>query len=123
MRHACAGVAVVVALAGAAVQARAGGDAAAGQRLYEQRCTACHSPDANRIGPMHRGVFGRKAGSVPGFEYSAAVKGSGLVWNERTLDAWLTDPQRLVPGQAMFFSVAEAKDRADIIAYLATLKP
>jgi cytochrome c len=123
VRHAFTGVAVAVALVGAAVEAWAAGDASAGQRLYEQRCTACHSPDANRIGPMHRGVVGRRAGSVPGFAYSVAVKGSGLVWNERTLDAWLTDPQQLVPGQAMFFSVADAKDRADIIAYLATLKP
>jgi len=72
---------------------------------------------------MHRGVVGRAAGSVPGFGYSAAVKGSGIVWDERSLDAWLTDPQKLVPGQAMFFSVSVAKDRADIIAFLATLKP
>src|SRR6185295_19705254 len=103
------GVALAAALAGG--PACSAGDSAAGKRLYEERCSACHSVDANRIGPMHRGVVGRKAGSVPGFAYSAAVKGSSIVWDERSLDAWLTDPQRLVPGQAMFFSVPAEKDR------------
>jgi cytochrome c len=121
--HAALAGAAALAVLLAGGRALAAGDAAAGKRLYEERCTACHSVDANRIGPMHRGVVGRTAGSVPGFGYSAAVKGSGIVWDERSLDAWLTDPQKLVPGQAMFFSVPVAKDRADIIAFLATLKP
>ncbi|MBX9944109.1 MAG: c-type cytochrome [Reyranella sp.] len=96
----------------------AAADAARGQDLYESRCGGCHSLDANRVGPAHRGVFGRTAGTAPGFSYSPAVKNSSVVWNDRTLDAWLTNPQALIPGQRMNFRVATAEDRADIIAYL-----
>ena len=97
------------------------GDASAGQREYEARCSGCHSIDENRAGPAHRGVFGRVAGSAPGFDYSAAVKASGVVWNDRTLDAWLADPQAFIPGQAMFVQVEDAGVRRDLVAYLATL--
>ena len=98
------------------------GDAARGQQLYESRCIGCHSIDANRVGPAHRGVFGRKAGAVKGYDYSPALKSSRLTWNERTLDHWLTDPEAAIPGQKMSFSVSDAADRADIIAYLRTAK-
>jgi cytochrome c len=97
------------------------GDAMRGQQIYESRCVACHSPDANRVGPMHRGVFGRKAGSVVNYNYSKAVLGSDVVWNDQTLDQWLTNPQVLIPGQKMNFKVANPQDRADVIAYLKTL--
>jgi cytochrome c len=100
----------------------AAGDAAHGKEIYESRCFACHSVDANRVGPMHMGVFGRKAGSIADYDYSKAVKKSKVVWNDKTLDRWLTDPEKLIPGQKMGFQVSEAKDRADIIAYLKTLK-
>jgi cytochrome c len=93
-------------------------DAAHGQELYESRCGGCHSLDANRVGPAHRGVYGRKAGSAANFSYSTAVRNSTVVWEEKTLDAWLTNPQSLIPGQRMNFRVATAEDRADIIAYL-----
>ena len=93
-------------------------DADHGKELYESRCGGCHSLDANRVGPAHRGVFGRTAGTAPGFNYSTAVKKSGVVWSETTLDAWLTNPQALIPGQRMNFRVALPEDRADIIAYL-----
>ena len=96
----------------------AAADAQHGQELYESRCGGCHSLDANRVGPAHRGVYGRKAGSAPKFNYSPAVKSSSVVWEEKTLDAWLTNPQALIPGQRMNFRVAAAEDRADIIAYL-----
>jgi len=99
----------------------ADGDAAHGQHIYESRCIACHSPDANRVGPMHRGVFGRKAGSVANYNYSKAMKGSDVVWNDDTLNRWLTNPQAFIPGQKMNFKVANPQDRADIIAYLKTL--
>ena len=102
--------------------ASADGDPAHGQQIYESRCIACHSPDANRVGPMHRGVFGRKAGSVANYNYSAAVKNSDVVWNDQTLDQWLTNPQAFIPGQKMNFKVANAQDRADVIAYLKTLQ-
>ena len=101
--------------------AMADGDAVHGQQIYESRCVACHSPDANRVGPMHRGVYGRKAGSVPDYNYSNALKHSNVVWNDQTLDEWLTDPQAFLPGQKMNFRVAKPQDRADIIAYLKTL--
>ncbi|MBV8603211.1 MAG: c-type cytochrome [Pelomonas sp.] len=101
----------------------AGGDAARGQALYQARCTACHSVDYPGVGPAHRGVFGRRAGTSKGFDrYSTALKASGLVWTELNLDRWLTDPEKLVPGQAMGISVPDAGERADLIAYLRTLK-
>jgi cytochrome c len=93
-------------------------DVERGKDLYENRCFACHSLDANRAGPRHRGVFGRKAGSVAKFDYSPAVKKSAVIWNELTLDRWLTNPQDVIPGQRMNFRVVRAEDRADIIAYL-----
>ena len=98
------------------------GDATRGREIYESRCIACHSPDANRVGPMHRGVFGRRAGSLPDYTYSKALKSAGFVWNDETLDKWLTSPQAFVPGQKMNFKVTKPEDRADIIAYLKSLK-
>jgi cytochrome c len=95
----------------------AAGDAAHGAKVY-QDCMICHSLDKNEIGPMHRDVFGRKAGSVADYDYSAALKASNIVWNDTTLDKWLTDPQALVPGTKMTFSVDDAQDRADVIAFL-----
>ncbi|TXG81439.1 MAG: c-type cytochrome [Sphingomonadales bacterium] len=85
-------------------------------------CTGCHSLDENDIGPLHRGVLGRKAGAVPGYAYSQALKASGIVWTPEALDRWLTGPQKMVKGAKMYFSVAKAQDRADIIAYLAQQK-
>ena len=96
-------------------------DAVRGEALYNSRCIACHSADANRVGPMHRGVFGRAAGSVPDFNYSSAVRSSGVVWDEQTLDRWLADPKAFIPGQRMNFKVTDSADRADLIAYLKTL--
>lgn len=98
------------------------GDAVHGAQLYEARCGACHSADANRIGPAHRGVFGRRAGTAVGFEYSPALRASGLVWSTRTLDAWLADPERTIPGQAMGYRVEDERDRGDLIAYLRDLR-
>lgn len=112
-----ASAALAALVLGLAIPAHAA-DAARGQELYESRRGGCHSLDANRVGPAHHGVFGRRAGTAPGFSYSPAVKNSGVVWNEKTLDAWLTNPQALIPGQRMNFRVATAEDRADIIAYL-----
>jgi cytochrome c len=106
---------VVAALPAAA---EAGGDAVRGEQLYASRCFACHSVDANRVGPKHQGVFGRRAGSVDDYDYSPAVKAAAIVWNEATLDQWLTNPQALIPGQKMNFRVAQPQDRADLIAYL-----
>jgi cytochrome c len=98
--------------------ALAAGDPARGNLLYETQCGTCHALDHNLVGPAHRGVYGRKAGSVPDYRYSEAVRSSGVIWTEQTLDQWLSDPEQLIPGQKMGFSIASAQDRADIIAYL-----
>ena len=94
------------------------GDAANGQRLYESRCIGCHSIDHHRVGPAHRGVFGRRAGAAPGYDYSDAVKNAQLVWSANTLDRWLRNLEALIPGQKMGYSVSNAQDRADLIAFL-----
>ena len=111
-------ISLVVLLWSASLPVYAAGDAAHGEQLYEARCTACHSLDANRVGPMHRGVFARKAGSVPDFDYSPAVKKSKIVWTEKTLDQWLTNPEKLITGQKMSLQVSDAADRTDLIAFL-----
>src|SRR3954462_15677396 len=95
------------------------GDATRGAVLY-QACMACHSLDEDDVGPRHRGVVGRTAGSVPGFAYSPALRNAHLVWDRATLDRWLENPQALVPGTRMFFAMPSAQDRADVVAYLAT---
>ena len=109
--------AAIAASPAAASPAWAAGDAARGEQLYEA-CQDCHSLDKNDVGPRHRGVYGRKAGSLPDYAYSDALKSSSIVWNEETLDKWLTDPQAFVPGVRMFFHLADPQDRADVIAYL-----
>jgi cytochrome c len=99
------------------------GDVQRGQQAYEARCGGCHSVEADRIGPRHAGVVGRRAGSVAGFAYSDALRKSGITWDAALLDRWLTDPEALVPGQRMGYSLGDAQARADIVAYLATLGP
>jgi len=113
-----AGALAALAVLSPAQAAPPAGSAARGEQLYVSRCGACHSLDENRAGPAHRGVYGRKAGAAKGFDYSPALKASRIVWNEKTLDRWLTDPEKLVRGQKMAFTVPDAKDRADLIAYL-----
>lgn len=99
------------------------GDARAGAAAYDASCGGCHSLDANRVGPAHRTVVGRKAGTVPGYTYSPALKKAKIVWTAATLDAWLSDPQKMVPGTRMAFRLTDAKRRADIIAFLAAQQP
>jgi cytochrome c len=98
-------------------------DAAHGASVFKV-CAACHANDnTNRTGPGLKGILGRTAGTVLGFRYSRAMKQSGIVWDEKSLDAYLTAPQKAVPGNIMPFSgLKDARDRADLIAYLATLK-
>jgi cytochrome c len=93
------------------------GDPGRGKTLY-QACEACHSIDENDLGPRHRGVVGRRAGSIEDYAYSTALKNSGLTWDEPTLDRWLINPSALVPGTKMFFQIGDAQSRADLIAYL-----
>ena len=96
----------------------ASGDAKSGKQLYATHCTACHSIEVSLAGPAHRGVFGRKAGSVADFDYSPALQNSKLIWNEQTLAQWLANPEKLIPGQKMGYSVANANERKDLIEFL-----
>ena len=106
----------------AAIACAHAADPARGQALYQDRCAACHSPDFNGVGPAHRGVFGRLAGTAKGYGgYSTALKRSGLTWTEANLDRWLADPEAMVPGQAMGISLPDANERADVIAFLRSL--
>jgi cytochrome c len=97
------------------------GDALRGERQF-QNCTACHSlqPDKNLTGPSLAGVIGRKAGTLQTFSrYSDAIRSSGVVWDEKTLDAWLADPQHVIPGNQMTFpGIENRQQRADVIAFL-----
>jgi nitrite reductase (NO-forming) len=100
----------------------AGGDAAAG-RLVFRKCQACHSMEAGKtiLGPSLAGIMGRKAGSDPSYNYSPAMKQVNIVWDAKTLDAYLSDPQKVVPGNKMPFpGLKTDHDRADVIAYFLT---
>lgn len=103
---------------GALAPAGAAPDVLRGEQMYT-RCLACHALAYDRVGPRHCGLFGRLAGSVPGFEYSPAMKNSKITWNEKALDRFLAKPLAMVPGSTMTYDgVPDAKERADLIAYL-----
>jgi cytochrome c len=94
------------------------GDPQHGAQLYQQ-CMACHALGYNRTGPRHCGVLGRRAGSVPGYRYSDAMRRSGIVWTRATLDAFLAAPTRFVEGTTMTYAgIPGAQDRRDLIAFL-----
>jgi cytochrome c len=94
------------------------GNASQGEAVYS-RCLACHALSYDRTGPRHCGLFGRQAGTVAGFLYSDAMKASGIVWDESTLDLFLRDPMGVVPGTAMGYAgIPDDKERADLIAWL-----
>jgi cytochrome c len=102
--------------------AHADGDPVKGKEQFGP-CSACHNVAAgapNMTGPNLHGVFGKKAGTTPAnFDYSAALKASGIVWNEQTLDKWITSPADLVPGTKMeFVGIGRKETRSNIIAYL-----
>jgi cytochrome c oxidase assembly protein subunit 11 len=98
--------------------ANAAPDAAHGRALFAERCASCHALDRNKIGPMLEGVVGRRAGSAAGYDYSVALKNTGLVWSADNLDHWLTDPRAFVPGAKMPVRVLDEPSRRDIVAYL-----
>jgi len=94
------------------------GDASSGKTVFEKRCTGCHALEVDREGPRLAGVYGRKAGSVAGFTYSAGLKKLGVTWDEVALDQWLSDPDKMVSDNNMSFSVPKAAERRDLIAFL-----
>ena len=100
-------------------------DAEAGAKVFKTQCAVCHSPVAgkNMVGPSLFGVVGREAGSAPGFKYSAANKGSGVMWDEANLEKYLPNPRAFIAGTTMTYAgLKNDAQRADLIAYLATLK-
>jgi cytochrome c2 len=100
--------------------ARADGDAARGEQRFAD-CVACHSTErnVNNVGPSLYGVFERKAGELPDFRYSPAIKRSGISWTPQTLDVFIADPQKMVPANRMpYAGMPDADARADLIAYL-----
>jgi len=112
------GAALAIALS--ITTAHAAGDAARGEQKFVE-CGACHSlkPGVAMVGPSLSGLFGRKAGSMTDFRYSAAMRRSGITWDAQTLDAFLADPQKDVPANRMpYAGLTDAAARADLIAYL-----
>ncbi len=114
-------VAGLVALGSGA--ALAAGDPAQGEKVFN-KCKVCHSVEdhKNKIGPYLNGVVGRKAGTAEGYNYSEAMKNSGLTWDEATLDKYLADPKGVVPHTKMaFVGLKKEEDRQDVIAYLKSI--
>lgn len=95
-----------------------------GQQVFEQRCTVCHSlrPAPGKMGPPLAGVAGRKAGTAPGFAYSAAMKASGITWTPAELDAFIKAPGKKVPGTKMLLGAPDDAQRAAVIEYLMSVK-
>lgn len=117
-------LAIAVAVVGSASPARAA-DPAAGKSVFNSYCSICHSPQSgkNMVGPSLFGVVGRQTGAVPGYHYSPANQNAHLTWDEATLDKYLKDPRSVVPGTTMTYGgLKDDTKRADLIAYLATLK-
>jgi cytochrome c len=102
----------------AATPATGAGDPAQGKLLFEKRCTGCHALTQNHQGPQLQSVYGRISGTAPGYAYSAALKKAHIVWDDASLDKWLTDPDAFISGNEMDFLVAKPQDRQDIISYL-----
>lgn len=117
-------VAAVLAVTSFSV-AQAAGNAASGAAIFN-RCVICHDNRKNgvmKIGPNLFGVAGRKAGTYPGYSYSGAMKTAGITWTNAKLDAYLASPPQVVPGNKMAFAgISSSSERADLVAYLDTLK-
>jgi cytochrome c len=113
-------VSLAAAIALSVGAAEAAGDAKRGEQLYA-RCAACHALAYDRVGPRHCALMGRAAGSIAGFDYSAAMKNSGIVWNAKTLDRFIAEPLKALPGTTMTYAgIKDPAERADLIAYLAS---
>jgi cytochrome c len=92
----------------------------AGARLYQAKCKGCHALDRNRYGPSHHELFGRTAGTQPGYRYSDNLSRSGVVWTEASLDQWLQNPRKMVPGTRMDARFTDPEQRRLIIEFLKT---
>ena len=118
-----AAAAAALVLAAGGVGAQPPGDPTKGAAVFDDHCSDCHVLEGVGQGPSLIGVVGRKAGTDPGYDYTAALKASGLTWTPANLDRFLTGPKALVPGTAMSETVVDPTQRRDLIAYLATLQP
>jgi cytochrome c len=98
------------------------GDAERGKRAWRVECRGCHTIDQNYWGPKHRGLIGRRVGKMKGYNFSPALAKSNLVWDAELLEKWIADPEQVVKGQWMGYRVDSAQTRADLVAYLVTLK-
>jgi cytochrome c len=102
----------------------AGGDPTAGEKAYASHCSVCHAttPGENKIGPSLAGIVGSKSGTVPGFDFSAAMKDANVTWDDANLDKYLANPAGFIHGTKMFVNLPNEADRQNVIAYLDTLK-
>ena len=114
---------VLMAVLGSSATALAAGDSSAGQTVLTH-CVACHStqPGKNEVGPSLAGIVGSKSASVPGYDFSPAMKDANITWDDANLDKFLANPLGFVPGTKMFIKLPSDTDRQNVIAYLNTLK-
>jgi cytochrome c len=117
-----AGLLLILALAALPPQALAAPDVEKGDAVFQDRCSMCHQEEGVGQGPNLKGVVGRKAGTLEGFAYTAAMKNSGLTWTPANLNIFLTGPSKMVAGTTMPMTVPDADDRGDLIAFLASRK-
>ncbi|MBC9178189.1 c-type cytochrome [Pseudoroseomonas ludipueritiae] len=129
IRRACLGVVAFAAVLGfmpwAMAQEAPPGDPEAGRTVFNRQCMACHAVQAgqNKVGPSLAGVFGRHSGEAPKFNFSPAMKEANKTWDAATLDSYLADPRGYIPGARMIYAgLKDAEQRANVIAYIATLK-
>jgi Cytochrome c2 len=122
----CVAAALLLANAVLATSATASPSTTEGQRVFDAHCAVCHSTDPgfHKEGPSLAGVYGRRAGTAPFFPRYRGLKGSQVVWNEQTLDAWLADPRAFLDGRAtsMSFKLTDPEQRAAVIGYLRSLR-
>ena len=114
-------VALLITAMGDCHAAPEGQRVAAGQALYQNTCGGCHSVDEDRIGPHHRNVVGRPVASVPGYDYSTALKSLGGIWTPQRLDQWLSGTQQMAPGSKMYLELDDSMQRQLIIAFLESI--
>ena len=115
---------VLVTVLGSSSRALAAGDPAAGQKVFATHCATCHATEAgqNKIGPSLAGIVGSKSGTVPGFDFSPAMKNADITWDDANLDEFLANPSGFIHGTKMFVNLPGNADRDNVIAYLGTLE-